>query len=682
MANYQTGDIRNITLLGHAGSGKTALAEALLFHTGAIKQMGSVDKGNTVCDFETAERELQHSLDTAICNFDHNQVHVNLLETPGYPDFFNRSLAVLPAVETAAIVINAQSGIEFITRRAMECAAEQHLCRLIIINKIDAPDINLPELVNQIQDTFGRECLPINLPAAGGEKVIDCFFAPSDETPDFSTIGAAHESLVDQIVEVDEELMELYLEQDDSLDPEQLHDPFEQALRENHLVPICFVSARTGAGIPELLDVMAQLMPNPMEGNPAEFFQGEGYEQPVGVVPEIDKHVIAHVFKIMINPFFGRLSIFKVHQGCVNVNSQLFIGDGRKPVKIAHLFKLQGKSHDEVKQAIAGDICAVTKIDEIQRDVVLHDHHDEDLIHLRALTLPAPMFGLAVAVARRGDEQKLSESLHKLESEDPSLSIEHRVGMEETVLLGASELHLRAVLDKMRTDYNVEVVTSTPGIAYRESITRPAEGHSRHKKQTGGAGQFGEVYLRIEPLERGKGYEFVNAVVGGAIPYQFIPAVEKGVVQVLQNGAVAGFPVQDVRVTVYDGKHHSVDSKEIAFVAAGKKALIAAVRAAKPVVLEPVVKLVVTAPGESMGSISGDVSTMRGVISGTNTLSNNRIEISSVVPLGEIGNYQTRLNSETGGEGTYTLEFSHYEPVPAKLQQELENKFVHADQDD
>ena len=682
MANYQTRDIRNIALVGHARSGKTLLAEALLFHTGAITQMGSIERGNTRCDFETAERELQHSLDTALCHFDHKHAHVNLLDTPGYPDFFNRSVGILPAVDTAAVVINAQNGVEFITRRAMESTAEQHLCRLIIVNKIDAPDVNLPELVAQIQDTFGRECLPINLPADGGKKVIDCFFSPSDETPDFSSVSQTHDTLVDQVVEVDEELMELYLEQDASLSAEQLHDAFEQALRENHLVPICFVSAETGAGISELLDILAQLMPSPLEANPREFFQGEGHDRPVSIVPDIDKHVIAHVFKVMINPFFGRLSIFRIHQGAVNTNMQLFIGDGRKPIKVAHLFKLQGKSHEEIRQGIPGDICAVTKIDEINRDAVLHDHHDEDLIHLEAIKLPTPMFGVAVTVARRGDEQKLSEALHKLESEDPSLSIEHSAGLEETVLRGASELHLRAVLAKMGTEYNVEVETSTPGIAYRESITRPSEGHARHKKQTGGAGQFGEVYLRIEPLERGKGFEFVNAVVGGAIPYQFIPAVEKGVVQILEGGAVAGFPLQDVRVTVYDGKHHAVDSKEIAFVAAARKALLDAIGKARPVVLEPVVEMVVTAPGESMGAISGDISTMRGVISGTSTLSNNRIEIKSVVPLGEIGNYQTRLNSETGGEGSYTIELSHYDPVPAKLQQGLENRFEHPDEDD
>jgi elongation factor G len=679
---YLTQDIRNIALLGHAGSGKTSLAEALLFHSGAIKQQGAVEKGSTVCDFEAAEKELQHSIETALCHFDHKQARVNLLDTPGYPDFVNRSLAVLPAVETAAVVINAQNGIEFISKRTMEAAAERHLCRLIIINKIDAADTDLPTLLQQVQDTFGRECLPINLPAENGDRVIDCFFTPSDVTTDFSSISEAHDALVDQVVEVDEELMELYLEQEQSLDPEQLHDPFEQALRENHLIPVCFVSARTGAGIPELLDVMARLMPNPTEGNPPEFFKGEGHEQAVEVMPDSARHTIAHVFKVVINPFFGRLGMFRIHQGTVNVNGQLFIGDGRKPFKVAHLYTMQGKQQEEIRRGIPGDICTVTKVDEILRDVVLHDHHDEDLFHLRAMNFPAAMFGLAVKTARLGDEQKLSEALHKLEAEDPALTVEHRANLDETVLRGASELHLRTVLEKMQSQYNVAVDTSTPGIAYRETITRAADGHARHKKQTGGAGQFGEVYLKVEPLQRGQGYEFVNSVVGGSIPSQYIPAVEKGIHQVLESGAVAGFPLQDIRVNVYDGKHHSVDSKEVAFVAAGKKALIDAIKSAAPIILEPVVDLVVTAPGTSMGDISGDLSSMRGLITGTKTMSNNFIEISSKVPLGELDNYQTRLNSETGGEGSFTVEFSHYDPVPSKLQQTLQSQFKHADEDD
>lgn len=683
MANYQTADIRNIALVGHAGSGKTQLAEALLAHSGAITHAGSIDRGNTVCDFDETEKRLQHSIDSAICHLDHQGARINLIDTPGYPDFINRSLSILAGVETAALVINAQNGIEFVSQRVMDAAAERRLCRLIIVNKIDSPEADLPTLMSQIQETFGSECLPINLPSEGGSTVVDCFFNPGDAVTDISSVNQTHETLIDQIVEVDEALMEVYLEQEASLSPEQLHAPFEQALREGHLIPVCFVSAETGAGIPQLLEVMARLMPNPTECNPPEFFQGEGHDNPIEIIADANRHVIAHVFKVVINPFFGRLGVFRIHQGSVKPNSQLFIGDGRKPFKVSHLYALQGKQQEEIQSGIPGDICAVTKVDEITRDAVLHDHHDEDLIHLRSFSVPKPMYGLAIKTARLGDEQKLSEALHKLLAEDPALELEQRSGVDETVLLGSTDLHLRIVLDKMREQYNVEVETSTPSIAYKETITKPAEGHHRHKKQTGGAGQFGEVYLRVKPLPRGHGFEFINSVVGGAIPSQFIPAVEKGVRQVLNSGAVAGYPLQDLSVEVYDGKHHSVDSKEVAFVAAGKRALLNAVEAAKPIILEPVVNLTVTAPSAAMGSINADVSTMRGVITGTKTVAgSNYIEVTGKVPLGELDDYQTRLNSETGGEGSYSFEFSHYDPVPDKLQQELIRNYKRVDDGD
>ena len=672
MSAYTTKDILNIALVGHAGSGKTSLAEALLHQAGAISSQGSVERGTTVCDFDPQEKRLQHSLDVAVCHMDYPGKHVNLLDTPGYPDFIGRTLSVLPAVETAAVVIDAQLGVETVARRMLEVAADRQLCRMIIVNKIDAGEVDLAGILDQLQESFGNECLPLNLPAGGGAEVVDCFFVPSGATTDFSSVPEAHTQIIDQVVEVDEELMEVYLEQGHELNPEQLHDPFEKALREGHLIPVCFVSAHTGAGVPELLEVFARLMPNPMEGNPPQFLKGEGdAAEPVSVSAELDKHVIAHVFKLSIDPYAGRLGIFRIHQGRVSVNSQLFIGDGRKPFKTAHLLKLQGKAHTEMSEAIPGDICAVAKVADMHFDAVLHDSHDEDHFHLRPIDLPSPMYGLAISPLRRGDEQKLSDALHKIEAEDPGIRVEHQASLNETVIRGMGELHLSAVLEKMRDQYNVEVETQAPGIAYRETITGGAEGHHRHKKQTGGAGQFGEVYLKVESLPRGSGVEFVNKVVGGAIPSQFIPAIEKGVLQVMDTGSIAGYPMQDIRVTVYDGKHHSVDSKEVAFVAAGKKAFLDAVQKAGPIVLEPVVNIRITAPGDSVGDITGDLSGMRGMISGTMTLPGNRVEISGQVPLGELGNYQSRLKSITGGEGAYTMEFSHYDPVPAKSQAEL-----------
>lgn len=376
---YSTADIRNIALVGQAGAGKTLLAESLLAESGAIRSRGSLERGTTVCDFDPQEQELRHSLDSAMVHLDVGACRVNLIDTPGYPDFAGRALSVLEAVETAAIVVSAVNGIEPVTQRMMEFARDRELCRLIVINKIDSKDAKTEQVLADLRETFGRECLPLNLPAEGGSQVVDCFFTPGAAKPDFSTVAAAHTEIIDQVVEIDEQLMALYLEQGEELTPEQLHDPFEQALREGHLVPVCFVSAETGAGVKELLEVFARLMPNPMEGNAPPFLKGEGSQaERVPVTPDSERHVIAHVFKVSIDPFVGRLGVFRVHQGTVRTGSQLFVGDARKPFKVAHLYQLQGKEHGEISRAIPGDICAVAKVDELHFDAVLHDSHDED----------------------------------------------------------------------------------------------------------------------------------------------------------------------------------------------------------------------------------------------------------------------------------------------------------------
>jgi elongation factor G len=671
MTNYTTESIRNVALVGHGWSGKTSLVEALLAGSGRIAEAGSVEKGNTVCDFDPQEKDHQHSLDSALVSLEHQDTHINLIDTPGFPDFIGQAVAVLPTVETAAVVINAQMGIENITQRMMDRANERRLCRMIIINKIDAEGLDLEALLTQIQDTFGRECLPINLPAGQGTKVVDCFFNPAGES-DFSSVAAAHTALIDQVVEVDEELMELYLEQGEELQPEQLHDPFEKALREGHLVPICFVSARTGAGVPELLDFFVRLLPNPSEANPEPFLKGEGADaEEFHAVPDAQLHALAHVFKIIIDPFMGKLALFRIHQGTITKDSQLFIGDARKPFKVGHLFQLFGKERPEVAVGIPGDICAVAKVDEIFRDAVLHDSHDEDHIHLRPLRFPVPLFGLAIQATNRGDEQKLSDTLNKLLEEDPCVVLEHNQTTRETVLKGLSELHLRVTLEKMRERYRLEVETTPPKIAYKETISTVANGHHRHKKQTGGAGQFGEVFLRVEPLERGAGFEFTSEVVGGSIPSQFIPAVEKGVREALDSGASAGFPLQDVRAIATDGKFHPVDSKEIAFVTAGREAFLDAVRQARPIIMEPIVNIEINVPADGVGAITGDLSSRRGRISGTDSRPRGMTVIRAQVPLAELTGYESQLKSLTGGQGSYNMEFSHYEAVPGDIQKRL-----------
>jgi elongation factor G len=670
MATYATEQLRTIALVGQGGAGKTTLAEALLVKAGAVAVGGSIERGTTVSDFDPFEKQYQHSLRSALLHLETGATRVHLVDTPGFPDFIGQAIGALDAVETAAVVINAQAGIEMVAARMMEQAARRRLCRVVIVNKIDGDNVDLPGLLAAIQATFGKECLPINLPADGGKRVVDCFFNPAG-TADFSSIEAAHRALVDQVVEVDEALMALYLERGE-VAPEELHAPFEQALRDGHLVPVCFVSARTGAGVGELLNIFERLLPNPAEGNPPRFTKGEGAEAvEFHSEPDPRQHVLAHVFKVVMDPFVGKLGIFRVHQGTVTRDTQLFVGSGRKPFKVGHLFMLQGGKNVEIDRAVPGDLAAVAKVDEIEFDCVLHDSHDEDHIHMQPLEFPTPMHGVAIEPKRRGDEQRISEVLHRMTAEDPTLVVAHDTVLNETVLWGLGELHLRSVLERMAGQFKLEVTTRPPRIPYRETITAFAEGHSRHKKQTGGAGQFGEVYLKIEPRARGSGFEFVSTVKGGAIPTSLIPAVQKGVEHVLAAGPLAGFPLHDVRVNVYDGKYHPVDSKEVAFVAAGRKAFLDAIAKARPIVLEPVVGVEINCPAANIGDVTGDLAARRGQVTGTKTLQSGSLAVTGQAPLAELEGYAARIKSMTGGLGAWSMELSHYEPAPPSLQQQL-----------
>jgi elongation factor G len=668
--------IRTLALVGQAGAGKTTLAEALLARAGAVPAAGAVQRGTTVCDYTPLEKQLLHSLKLAVASFEVKEngdaVRVHLLDTPGYPDFLGHALPALAAVETAAIVINAQNGIEMMTPRFMQWAAKRGLDRLVVVNKMDADNVDLEGLLGQIQQAFGKECLPLNLPAGNRSKVSDCFFAPSGES-DFSSVEDAHRKLIDQVVEVDEKLMERYLEKGE-VTPDELHEPLERALREGHLIPVVFTSATTGAGIAELLDVIVHLLPNPAEGNAPVYEStptGSGKVEELQAIPDPGKHVLAHVFKIEIDPYIGRVAVFRVHQGRLTPGTQLYIGEGRKPIKAGHLYMLKGKTQVEVGEAIPGDICAIAKVDEIQFDHILHDSPADAHVHARPLELPTSVFVLAVQPKKRGDEQKVSDVLHKILAEDPCFRIEHNPQTNETVMRGLGEIHLKTMLEKMATQYKLDLETRPPSIPFRETIAAKAEGHSRHKKQTGGAGQFGEVFLRVEPLPRGKGFEFVDSVKGGAIPNQFIPSVEKGVRSVLETGYVAGYPLQDVRVIVYDGKSHPVDSKDVAFMSAGRKAFLDALGKARPMILEPIVNVEITLPETKMGDIAGELSGHRGHIKGSDTPRPGTVQLSAQAPLSELEHFPARLKSLTAGHGSYSLEFSHYEPAPVQLQQKL-----------
>ncbi|MCC6424435.1 MAG: elongation factor G [Phycisphaerales bacterium] len=678
MPSYSTAEIRNIALVGHGGSGKTTLADALLFASGTVTRKGLVGDGSSFSDFEKEEKEHGHSIYAAVMHADFQGKRINLIDTPGSPDLMGQALAVLPAVETVAVVINAQSGIEVVTRRMMEAAKDRNLPRAIIINKIDQPEVDLEALVEQIRQTFGSECLPINLPAGGGKKVVDCLLGNSGES-DFDTVKRCHAAILDQIVEMDENLMEKYLGGEEP-DYNALHAPFEKAMDEGHVVPILFTDAKNEVGLNELLEAMVRHFPGPDEGNLRPFASGEGAdERAYEYHNDPGRPLLAHVFKVTTDPFVGKLAIFRVHQGKAAGNTQVYIGHTKKSIKLGHVFHLQGKEHREADAIIAGDIGAVAKLEDIHTNDVLHDDHALDSVHLKPQPYPTPMYGLAITPKARGDEQKISTQLTKLSEEDPTFKWHTDRQTHEVVINGLGELHLRLALERMK-NRGVQVDTKPPKIAYRETIQLAAEGHHRHKKQTGGAGQFGEVFLRVEPMEPGSpasrsgggtGIEVLNEVFGGAIPGQYIPAVEKGVHDLLDQGVIAGYPLQDVRVAITDGKHHPVDSKEVAFRTAGKLAFKDAVLKAKPVLLEPIVNMEVVVPEDKMGTITGDLSGKRGRIQGTDVLPGGMAVVKAQAPLSEVMQYQSQLKSVTGGQGSFVMEFSHYEPTPPQVQQQI-----------
>jgi elongation factor G len=675
---YSTAEIRNIALVGHAASGKTTLVEQILHHVKAIGRVGAVEEGSTVCDFEPEEKHHKHSLNAALVNFDHEGAHINLIDTPGYPDFIGQAISAFPAVEMVAVVIGADRGIQTNTRRLMRLAQERGLPRMIIINRIDDHVAQCETLLAQVRETFGPECIPINLPTKGGTDVVD-LWEHSDGKTDFGNAAEGHKAVIEQVVEVDDALMNTYLEQGEKLEPKQLHDAFESSLRSAHLIPVVFCSAKTGAGIDDLLHIIAKLGPSPAEGNPAPFTlrESEGSaEKNWFARPDPVLEPVAHIFKVTTDQFVGKLAYARVLQGTIAPGASLFLNDAKKPVKIGHMFKVMGKDTKEVQAAVPGDIIALAKIDELHFNGVLHGSHGLDSLRAKPLPLPKPMYGLAVEAKSRNDEVKIGTALAKLADEDPTFHVDRDAVTHETVARGLGELHMRILLEKLHNRFHVDVTTKPPKIAYRETITARAEGHHRHKKQTGGAGQFGEVYLRVEPMaephpETGEFFEFVDETVGGSIPRQYLPAVEKGVRRVLTEGAVAGYPLQGVRVRVYDGKYHAVDSKEIAFVTAGRKAFVDAIAKARPALLEPIVDVEITAPASHMGDITADLSGKRGQVQNTDYMPGDICVIVAKVPLSEMGQYSSQLKSMTAGQGSFSMDLSHYERTPPMVQEQV-----------
>ncbi|PJE80880.1 Elongation factor G [invertebrate metagenome] len=670
--------LRNIALMGQTGSGKTTLTQYLLHYNRRIHSKNLSDARNVVADNFDKTKHPKPSLETIFQQFPHLDACINLLDTPGYPDLFGRAMSVLPAVESVALVINPQMGIEASTRKAFQQIREQNKCCLIIINQCDTPKIKIAELITEITEEIGEQCLPINMLSDDASSVIDCYFSPeTNELLSYKTVDYWHEKIIERVVETNDKLLQRYLEQDDNFGPQQLHDAFEKALRTRHIIPICFTSAETGLGIDLLLDIFYSIMPKPHEGT-LPVLTNDHEALSLILQPESDTAlpVLGQIFKVSIDPFIGQLSAVRLYQGRIETGQQLMVNDDHTPFRISHLYTIQGDKVSEISEAGPGDICAIPKESRLQYGCLIHDNLETfSQYHPSSLHFPPPMVSLAIAPQRHNDESKLSTILHRLAAEDPSLVIEHRERQNETVLHGLGSLHLNTILDKMANTYHLVVDTHIPSIPYRETITQNSTGHCRHKKQNGGSGQFGEVWLRIEPMPRGRGFEFASEVVGGTIPSQFIPAVEKGVREVMEQGAIAGYPLQDIRVIVYDGKHHSVDSKEIAFLTAGKKALLDAISQGMPVILEPYMDVIIRIPQWSMGDITGHLVSLRAIVTDTRSDDNNVLAIHASAPLASMAEYSNQLKAMTSGEGTYEMAFSHYEKVPSVIQKQLVSHF-------
>lgn len=683
MSNYSTENLRTVALVGHGSCGKTSLIEAMLYRSGMIPELGSIERGNTMCDNDALEKQVGHSIRLAVAHIDTalpdlTPVRIHVLDTPGYPDYFGQDLSALDAVKSVAAVIDATKGPELLTRRMMEVAKERNLCRMIVVNKFDAPDVDLEALLEELRETWGPGVLPINLPTKNRTRVIDCFDRDTGES-DIMSVEDVHRAFIERIIEEDDEMLEKYLEEG-NVDPRLLHPLVTKALREGHVIPVCFTSAKNLIGIRDFMKVIIRHLPSPAEANDALFVNADG--TPYKTVPDKNLPLIAQVFKVVNDPYIGKIGVFRVHQGMITKDSIIYVDDSKKGVKAAHPLILQGKNTSETDSLCPGDIGALAKIEELRYGSVLHGDPSLSGVRMHPISFPKPMYGLAIKPARRGDESRMNEVLAKLQSEDPTMAVDHDAVLNETVIRGLTDMHVRSILERMKVNFKLEVETSAPSIPYRETISQPAEGHARHKKQTGGAGQFGEVYLRIEPLPRGAGFEFVDQVKGGVIPFNLIPAVEKGVREVLDGGYVAGYPIQDVKVTVYDGKSHPVDSKEVAFVAAGRKAFLDALSKAAPRILEPIVKIEVTAPNNYMGDIAGDLASRRCQVSNTEALPGGIMEITGLVPLAELENYATRLHAITQGTGSWTMELASYQPLPMAKQEELAAKFQRKEDDD
>jgi elongation factor G len=660
MAKYETKDIRNIILVGHNSSGKTALADAMLFKTKSTNRLGSVDDGTSTFDYEPEEKERKNSIDLAVASVSVQGREINILDAPGYPDFIGEAVCGLNAVETAIICINAVDGIRVNTRRMWDLAQKIGVARIISINKMDQDNVKYAELVASIREAFGKECVPALLPSGSGDafkSVANLITNPEAAPADLKDLASESR---EKLMESDDALLEKYLN-GDPVSAEELAKALPKALAQGKIVPIVCTSAKKDVGVAEFMDFVARYAPSPLDVPPKK---GADPEKKTDLERAPGAALSAQVFKSIADPVVHRLSYIRVYSGTLSTDQPLFNQRTGKGSRIGAMFKLFGKDQRPAAAAVAGDIVCVAKVDELNTCDTVCDPNA--LIQYPPYEFPLSMVSQAVEPKTKQDLARMSESMHKMADSDPTFHFSRNVGTGELVITGRSKLHIEIILMRLKRKFHVEVLIHPPKLALKEAIVQEAEGHHKHKKQSGGHGQYGEVFLRLKPTPRGEGFKFTDSISQGRIPHQYVPAIEKGIRKTIEKGVVAGYTVVDVEVEVYDGSYHDVDSGPASFELAGSKAFKDAFAKAKPVILEPIVHIEITVPSKFMGDITGDLNSRRGRIEGMDSQGNLQV-VRAHIPMMEIMDYETQLRSVTGGEGSYTIEPSHYDVMPHKL---------------
>lgn len=677
MSVTQTNKIRNLCLISHGGAGKTTLTEMTLANAGVIKNVGTVEKGNTHSDFMPEEKARQFSISNSYFNFPWGGHTINLIDTPGYADFRGEVASALRMVEGAVLLIDGTAGIEVNTGYVWEMAEENELPRFIFINKMDKEGANFTRVYEEIKNTFDGSFMPLTIPYGEGEGYkgfVDlltekCYLSGDGEEEveipqDIQdTVEEMRTELLESVVELDEELMEKYFADEEITDQELVNGLIE-GVAAGEIIPVLAGSAINNSGLKTLFDYLVKLVPSPeAKGVIKGTWEGEEVEVEVSV----DGPFVGLVGKTMVDPYIGKLSIFKVLTGRLPKDSEVYIPRLDTTIKLSKLYKLNGADQDAVEELVAGDIGAVAKLDELETSDTITEGVK---IKLKPINFPIPMLTQAAMPASEGDDEKMSTSLSRISLEDPTFKVEYNKETKELLITGMGTVHLDVIKDICKRKFAVDFITATPKVAYKETIQTKVEVEEKYKKQSGGRGQYGHVFLRIEPLPRGKGFEFDEEIFGGAIPSQYIPAVEKGIIDAKKEGVLAGYPVVDFKVTVYDGSYHPVDSSEMAFKIAASKGFKKGMEQAKPVLLEPIMDISVTVPEEYMGDIMGDLNSRRGKILGMESDNGNQI-IKAQVPQAELFTYATDLKSITGGHGKFTMELAYYDKVPARIEEEI-----------